>query len=103
MVATQPIEVRQTEVFAKWLSALKDKTAAARIAKRIVRVQSGLLGDIEPVGDGVSELRVHYGPGYRVYLVQRGSVLIVLLCGGDKSTQQSDINQAKAMAAELEA
>jgi len=102
MVDGRPIEVRQTRVFATWLTALKDKTAAARIAKRIARVQVGLLGDVKPVGDGVAELRVDYGPGYRVYFVQRGAVLIILLCGGDKRTQGRDIIAAKALAAELE-
>ena len=96
------IDIRQTETFARWLDNLGDETAAARIATRIVRVQSGLLGDVRPVGHGVSELRVDYGPGYRLYFVQRGSVLIVLLCGGEKKSQQRDIKMAKAMAAELD-
>ena len=102
MVETRQVEVRQTIVFADWLSALRDTKAAALIAKRIVRVQSGLLGDVKSVGGGVSELRVDFGPGYRVYFAQRGLVLIVLLCGGDKGTQQRDIIAAQAMAAELE-
>lgn len=95
-------EVRQTEVFAEWLNGLADMRARERIAQRIVRVQAGLLGDVKPVGDGVSELRVDHGPGYRVYFVQRGRVLIVLLCGGDKSGQQRDIRRAKALARDLE-
>ena len=95
-------EVRQTRIFAAWLDGLADRRAADRIAQRIVRVQSGLLGDVKPVGDGVSELRVDHGPGYRVYFVQRGRVLIVLLCGGDKRTQSRDIERAKALAADLE-
>ena len=94
--------IRQTETFAKWLGDLSDSRAAERVAQRLVRLQSGLLGDVKPVGEGISELRIDYGPGYRVYFVQRGRVLIVLLCGGDKRTQRQDINQAKALAAGLE-
>lgn len=95
-------EVRQTTTFAKWLDGLSDTRAAERIAQRIVRLQSGLMGDAKPVGQGISELRIDYGPGYRVYFVQRGQVLIVLLCGGDKRTQRRDIARAKALAAGLE-
>jgi putative addiction module killer protein len=95
------IEVRQTEGFAKWLKSLRDTKAAAKIAQRIVRVSSGLLGDVKPVGEGVSELRINFGPGYRIYFVQRGDVLIILLCGGDKSTQARDIKRAKELAADL--
>ena len=95
-------EVRQTVVFSRWLERLADQRAAERIAQRIVRLQSGLLGDVKPVGDGVSELRVDYGPGYRMYFVQRGKILIVLLCGGDKRTQSRDIRTAKTLAADLE-
>lgn len=73
-----------------------------RIAQRIVRLQAGLLGDLRPVGSSVSELRIDYGPGYRLYFVQRGGELIVLLCGGDKDTQRRDISRAKRLAAELE-
>ena len=94
--------VRQTVVFREWLDDLADRRAAARIAQRIVRLQAGLLGDVKPVGGGVSELRVDHGPGYRVYFVQRGPVLIFLLCGGDKRSQGRDINRAKALEAELE-
>ena len=75
--------------------------AAAKIAQRLVRLQSGLFGDVKPVGGGVSELRVDYGPGYRVYFVQRGRTVIILLCGGDKRTQSADIKKAKALAEEL--
>ena len=96
------IEVRQTVEFSEWLDRLKDRRAVERIAQRIVRLQSGLFGDAKPIGKGVSELRVDYGPGYRVYFVQRGAVLIVLLCGGDKRTQQRDIAKAQAMAPDLE-
>jgi putative addiction module killer protein len=96
------IEVRQTEVFAKWLRDLADIRAAARIEQRIVRLSGGLIGDVQPVGQGVSELRIDYGPGYRVYFVQRGAVLIVLLCGGNKGSQKRDIARAKALAETLE-
>ena len=96
------IEVRQTETFRAWLETLRDRRAAAKIAARLARLELGNFGDAEPVGEGVSELRIHYGPGYRVYLVQRGEVLVVMLCGGDKSSQHRDIRWAKAMARELE-
>ena len=95
------VEVRQTTVFAGWLKSLKDDRTAATIARRVVRIQSGLLGDVRPVGEGISELRIDYGPGFRLYFVQRGKTLIVLLCGGDKSTQKADIARAKALAAGL--
>jgi putative addiction module killer protein len=96
------IEVRQTTRFATWLAGLRDERARARILKRLDRAANGNLGDVAPVGEGVSEMRIFYGPGYRVYFVQRGSELIVLLCGGDKSTQGADIEEAKAMAKELD-
>ena len=95
-------EVRQTEVFAQWLDRLPDRRVASRIAQRLVRLQSGLFGDVKPVGGGLSELRIDFGPGYRVYFVQRGPVLIILLCGGDKRTQARDIKRAKALADDLE-
>jgi putative addiction module killer protein len=95
-------EVRQTPIFRKWLDDLADRRAAQRIAQRIVRLQSGLIGDAKPVGGGVSELRVDYGPGYRVYFVRRGVVLIILLCGGDKRSQSRDIARARTLAVELE-
>jgi putative addiction module killer protein len=85
------IEVRQTTRFATWLAGLRDERARARILMRLDRARDGNLGDVAPVGGGVSEMRIFYGPGYRVYFVQRGSELIVLLCGGDKSTQGADI------------
>ena len=81
------IEVRRTTVFDEWLRGLKDRRARAAILSRLDRLALGLFGDIEPVGAGVSELRIHYGPGYRVYFMHRGPVLVVLLCGGDKSSQ----------------
>jgi putative addiction module killer protein len=96
------VEVRQTTRFATWLAGLRDDRARARILKRLDRAGQGNLGDVAPVGGGVSEMRIFYGPGYCVYFVQRGSELIVLLCGGDKSTQAADIEEAKALATEIE-
>jgi putative addiction module killer protein len=96
------IEVRQTTRFATWLASLRDERARARILKRLDRAGNGNLGDVAPVGEGVSEMRIFYGPGYRIYFVQRGAELIVLLCGGDKSTQGADIEEAKGMAREIE-
>jgi putative addiction module killer protein len=96
------IEVRQTTRFATWLAGLRDDRAKARILKRLDRAKDGNLGDVAPVGEGVSEMRIFYGPGYRVYFIQRGSELIVLLCGGDKSTQGADIEEAKALAKEIQ-
>ena len=93
--------VQQTAVFSVWLGRLRDRTARAIIARRIDRVASGNLGDVKAVGDGVSELRVDHGPGYRVYFVRRGQSVIVLLCGGDKSSQAKDILRAKALAQEI--
>lgn len=94
------IEIKQTETFRLWESKLKDKRVRTLIATRLSRLAEGLPGDIAPVGNGVSELRIHYGPGYRVYLQQRGTILVVLLCGGDKSTQARDISLAKKLAQE---
>ena len=94
------IELKQTEAFAKWESRLRDKRARTIIATRLARLAHGLPGDVEPVGEGVSELRIRYGPGYRVYFQQRGDILIVLLCGGDKKTQARDIATAKKLAEE---
>lgn len=94
------IEVRQTSRFTTWLAGLRDQRARARILKRLDRARAGNLGDVAPVGEGVSEMRMFYGPGYRIYFVQRGKALIVLLCGGDKSTQSEDIAAAKEMAKE---
>lgn len=96
------VEVRQTEPFREWLENLRDRKAAAKIAARLARLELGNFGDAEPVGEGVTELRIHFGPGYRVYVVQRGEVLVVVLCGGDKSSQDRDIKRAKEMARELE-
>jgi putative addiction module killer protein len=94
------IEVRQTAVFADWLDGLRDQQAKRRIAQRIVRVQSGLMGDVK-FFDGLGELRIDVGPGYRVYFVRRGNTLVILLCGGDKSSQSRDIKQAIEMAKEV--
>lgn len=96
------IDVRQTAIFEAWIDGLADTRAAERIAIRIARLRAGLMGDIKPVGGGVSELRIDYGPGYRLYLTQRGRVLVILLCGGDKSSQRRDIARAKALAEDLE-
>lgn len=94
------IEVRQTDLFANWLRKLRDEQARARIQIRIRRLSLGNFGDVKPVGEGVSELRIDYGPGYRVYLMQQGNQLVLLLAGGSKKTQQADIAKAKALAKE---
>lgn len=94
------IEVRQTEIFSKWLRKLHDQNAQARIQIRIRRLSLCNFGDVKPVGEGVSELRVDYGPGYRVYFQQIGSLLVLLLVGGDKKTQDADIAKAKMLAKE---
>jgi putative addiction module killer protein len=91
----------QSSVFAQWLKGLKDSVARARILSRMKQAASGNFGDCKPVGGGVSEMRIHSGPGYRVYFVQHGAVVYVLLCGGDKSTQDRDIAKAKRLAKEL--
>jgi len=95
------IEIRKTETYAKWLDGLRDIQARARIQVRVERLAAGNPGDVKPVGKGVSELRINYGPGYRVYFVQRGNELIVLLTGGDKSTQAKDIKTALHLAQNL--
>ena len=95
------IEVRETEVFSRWLLGLRDVRAKAEVARRVRRLALGNPGDVKPIGEGVSELRIHYGPGYRVYYVQRGSILVILLCGGDKRTQAKDIALALELAKEL--
>jgi putative addiction module killer protein len=96
------LEIRQTGEFETWLKGLRDRTARAKILIRIERLALGNPGDVSPVGGRVSELRIDYGPGYRVYFRQRGSLLIILLCGGDKRTQEQDIQRAKEIAAGLE-
>ncbi|MCK9694817.1 type II toxin-antitoxin system RelE/ParE family toxin [Pseudomonas syringae] len=90
--------IKQTSTYMAWERRLKDQKAKAAIAARIFRVANGLMGDVSPVGQGVSELRIHVGPGYRVYYQQRGDELILLLCGGDKSSQSRDIETAKKLA-----
>jgi putative addiction module killer protein len=94
------IDVETTDRYDHWISTLRDRTAAAIVSARIERIRTGLMGDVKSVGAGVSELRIDYGPGYRVYFTWRGRTLILLLCRGDKATQASDIRLAKAMAAE---
>ena len=92
------IEIRQTTVFADWFENLRDRQARSRVDVRIRRLSIGNPGDVEPVGEGVSELRVDYGPGYRVYFVRRGPALVILLAGGDKRTQSRDIRRAIELA-----
>jgi putative addiction module killer protein len=94
------IELLQTETFRRWRTRIKDQRLRAMIASRLDRLAFGHAGDVKPVGEGISELRIDYGPGYRIYFQRRRSVLIVLLCGGDKSTQQKDIRTAKRLAKE---
>jgi putative addiction module killer protein len=91
-------EIHQTETYKKWRSSLKDGRTRAAIALRVERLACGNAGDVKPVGGGVSELRIDHGPGYRVYFKKHGKVLIILLCGGDKSTQENDIRRAKRLA-----
>ena len=95
------VEVRQTAHFADWLEDLRDLRARARVQARIERLIGGNPGDAKPIGSGVSELRINYGPGYRVYFQQRGSTLIILLAGGDKSTQARDIEEALLLARQI--
>lgn len=94
------VEIRQTEVYSRWFNSLRDRKARARIDVRIRRLSLGNPGDVRPVGEGVSELRIDYGPGYRVYFAQRGATLIILLTGGDKRTQERDIEKALKMSRE---
>ena len=94
-------EVLTTDEFDRWLSDLADERARTRIASRVARLRFGNAGDAKPVGEGVSEMRVHHGPGYRVYYKQTNKTIIVILCGGNKSTQEKDVRRAKKMAAEL--
>jgi putative addiction module killer protein len=94
--------IRPLPEFTKWLEGLRDERVRGIVVARIKRLQMGLMGDVEPVGEGVSELRIHFGAGWRVYFIQRGKQLIVLLAGGTKRTQGSDIKRAKALAVLLE-
>lgn len=92
----------RTSEFDEWLKALRDSTAKARILARIRSAEAGNFGDCEPVGDGISEMRIHVGPGYRLYYCRRGKVVYLLLCGGDKSTQEKVIKMAKSILKEIE-
>ena len=96
------LAIKQTDTYRRWERKLRDSRAKALIAARIFRLANGLTGDVKPVGQGISELRIHHGPGCRVYFKQRGNELVILLCGGDKSTQQNDIDTAQRLAAEWE-
>ena len=93
-------ELRETEEFARWLGKLRDERAKERIAKRLAYVQAGRLGDVKYF-DGIAEIRIDYGPGYRVYLTKRGLTFVILLCGGDKSTQRRDIARAMVLATQV--
>jgi len=91
-------EIRRSNVFVKWFNKLRDDRAVAKILERVKRLAEGNPGDVKPAGEGVSEMRIDYGPGYRVYYKDTGREIIILLCGGDKRTQQSDIDEAKKIA-----
>ncbi|MDO5501851.1 MAG: type II toxin-antitoxin system RelE/ParE family toxin [Actinomycetia bacterium] len=93
-------EVLRSETFARWIDRLRDREAVARIKIRIARLVLGNPGDVKPVGGGVSELRIHHGPGYRVYFLHRRETVVILLCGGDKASQLRDIQRARNMAEE---
>lgn len=93
--------IKQTDEFTAWIDGIKDGMTRRRLGRRLEKAQAGNLGDVAPVGEGVSEMREFFGPGWRMYYVQRGSVLIVMLGGGDKSTQDSDIAAAKKLAATI--
>jgi putative addiction module killer protein len=95
------MKTTQTSAFAEWFDVLRDKRAKSKIAGRIARMELGLLGDIRSVGDGVSEAKIDFGPGYRLYYTLRGQALIILLIGGDKGSQDRDIKKAKEMAANI--
>ena len=94
-------EVRKTEVYAKWLDSLRDTRARARVLVRVERLAAGNPGDVRPVGEGVSELRIDYGPGYRVYFKKQGRTIVVLLAGGDKRSQNRDVETALRLARNL--
>lgn len=95
------IEIRKTKKYAQWLDGLRDIKARARIQARVERLATGNAGDVKPAGEGVSELRIDYGPGYRIYFTKRGRELVILLAGGDKSTQTGDIKTALRLARNL--
>jgi putative addiction module killer protein len=92
------MKIRRTSVYKKWISSLRDSRARYRILTRIKRLEEGNPGDVKPAGEGISEMRIDYGPGYRVYYKDTGEEIIILLCGGDKRTQQADIAEAKRIA-----
>lgn len=95
------MDIKTTETFDKWLAGLRDRKAAAIVTARIIRVANGLLGDVKSAGGQVSELRIDFGPGYRVYFTRRGNELVILLCGGNKTTQDQDIKLAQKLAATI--
>jgi putative addiction module killer protein len=95
------LEIRETPAYAAWFSALRDRTAKVRIDIRIRRLSLGNFGDVRPVGEGVLELRLHHGPGYRIYIKKQGDALVILLAGGDKSSQDQDIRLAKDLVRNL--
>ena len=95
------LEIRKTDIYAQWIDSLRDLRARARIQVRIERLAAGNPGDVKAVGDGISELRIDYGPGYRVYFTKRGREVVILLAGGDKSTQSADIKIALRLARNL--
>jgi len=95
------IEIRKTDTYARWLDGLRDIRARARVLARVERLAAGNPGDVKAVGEGVSKLRIDYGPGYRIYFTMRGHTVIILLAGGDKSTQASDIKRALRLARNL--
>ena len=97
------VEVIKSETFLTWIDRLRDVRARVRIHARIDRLALGNPGDVKPIGEGLSEMRIDYGPGYRVYYMQRGAVLVIVLCGGDKTTQDADIAKAKCIAADWRA
>ena len=94
------LEIVESSTFKRWVRSLRDRRAVARINARLRNVSLGNLGDIRSVGDGISEMRIRHGPGYRIYFMRRGLNLVVLLCGGDKGSQQRDIERAKRLALE---
>ncbi len=94
--------IKRTAEFAQWMDGLKDRTTRARLQARLLKVSRGLLGDVAPVGEGVCEMREHFGPGWRMYYTERGAMLVVMLGGGTKATQQTDITAAQALAQTLE-
>ena len=96
------MEILQTMVFQRWEQNLRDRRAKTLIATRLFRLANGLAGDVKPVGEGISEMRISYGPGYRIYFKQQGCHIIMLLCGGDKSSQANDITMAKMLARSLD-